>query len=67
MITIKACGQHFWNWHIYLYQGNDPAWLAPHLYDLLMRIRSRRQEVRRDGPMAITVTAPDMPQVEATV
>ncbi|MFP4441325.1 MAG: DEAD/DEAH box helicase family protein [Chloroflexaceae bacterium] len=67
MITIKARGQHFWNWHIYLYHGNDPAWLAPHLYDLLIRIRSRRQEVRRDGPTAITVAAPNMPQVEATV
>jgi hypothetical protein len=58
-ITIKSRGQHFWNWEIDLYQGNDPAWLKPHLHALLMDIRARRQEADRDGP--------DMPDVTAQV
>jgi hypothetical protein len=64
-ITIKSRGQYFWNWEIDLYQGNDPAWLEPHLHALLMDIRARRQEADRDGPDTITVSGPDTPAVEA--
>jgi hypothetical protein len=66
-ITIKSRGQYFWHWEVDLYQGNDPAWLTPHLPALLKDIRSRRQEADREGPDTITISGPDRPEVKVSL
>ena len=41
-VDIAARGKRFRTWRIWLFQGNDPAWLQPHLQALAARIRQTR-------------------------
>jgi len=66
-VQIGKRGPAFYHWEITLYAGNDPRWLKPYRKDLIRRIRERRQEIGRQGPDGITVSAPDMPVVKYAV
>ena len=43
-VDLAARGERFRTWRIWLFQGNDPAWLDPHLPALAARIRRAREE-----------------------
>ena len=43
-VDIAARGERFRTWRMRLFQGNDPAWLEPHLRELVARIRDAREE-----------------------
>ncbi len=58
-VTIGKRGHYFYNWEIYLYAGNEPAWIEPHLQELIQRIQERRAEIGRQGPDTIRIGAPD--------
>jgi superfamily II DNA or RNA helicase len=64
VVTIKGRGEYFYNWHISLYQGNDPQWLKPFLPDVLFGIQSVRRAIDRRGPEHITLQAPDLMDIE---
>jgi superfamily II DNA or RNA helicase len=48
-IHIGARGRDFYEWKVELCDGNDPAWLAPHLKNLVTRIRTHIALARNDG------------------
>jgi hypothetical protein len=48
-IHIGARGRDFYEWEVELCDGNDPAWLAPHLKTLVTRIRAQISMARSDG------------------
>jgi ATP-dependent helicase IRC3 len=58
-VRIGRRGQYFYEWYIYLYAGNDPLWLKPHLEDLVKRINYARQEAGLQEIEGIRVGAPD--------
>jgi ATP-dependent helicase IRC3 len=58
-VTIGKRGHSFYNWEIYLYDGNEPAWLEPHLPKLIKLIKECRANVGRQGPDTIRIGAPD--------
>ena len=42
-VEIGQRGEGLRTWRVWLFQGNDPAWLAPHLPGLATRIREVRE------------------------
>jgi superfamily II DNA or RNA helicase len=48
-VHIGARGRDFYEWQIELCDGNDPAWLAPHLRQLVTDIRAQIGMARSDG------------------
>jgi ATP-dependent helicase IRC3 len=66
-ISIGSRGEYFYHWWIQLNAGNDPRWLKPHLPRLLKRIRNAKEEAGYGAPSAITVWAPDMPEVSYSI
>lgn len=48
-IHIGARGRDFYEWRVELCDGNDPAWLVPHIKPLVLAIRERIQMARSDG------------------
>jgi hypothetical protein len=66
-ILIKSRGEYFNHWWVQLNAGNDPTWLKPHLPILLKRIRAAKDEAGYGAPRAITVFAPDMPEISYSV
>jgi hypothetical protein len=43
-VDVGRRGERFRTWRIWLFQGNDPEWLEPHLADLVKRIRKTREK-----------------------
>ena len=43
-VDLAARGERFRTWRLWLFQGNPPAWLEPHLPVLVARIRQARAE-----------------------
>ena len=43
-VDIGGRGDRFRCWRVSLYQGNDPAWLQPHLDSLVAAIRAVREK-----------------------
>ena len=43
-VDLAARGERFRTWRLWLFQGNPPAWLEPHLPALAARIRQARAE-----------------------
>jgi 5-methylcytosine-specific restriction endonuclease McrA len=43
-VDIGGRGERFRTWRIWLFQGNDPEWLEPHLAGLVKRIRKTREK-----------------------
>jgi len=66
-ILIKSRGEYFNHWWVQLNAGNDPTWLKPHLPILLKRIRAAKDEAGYGAPRAITVFAPDKPEISYSV
>ena len=66
LVKIGKRGQFFYNWYVELKAGNDPAWLKPHLKDLLTGIRQTREKAGVGFPDAITVAAPGEEEVTYT-
>ncbi|NJN66172.1 MAG: DEAD/DEAH box helicase family protein [Chloroflexaceae bacterium] len=62
-VTIKSRGEYFWNWHISLYEGNNPRWLERYLGYLLGKIREARDDAGCQGPEQLTIVAPDLPKI----
>lgn len=48
-IHIGAKGRDFYEWQVELCDGNDPAWLTPHLKQLVTGIRAQIGMARSDG------------------
>jgi len=48
-VHIGARGKGFYEWEIELCDGNDPAWLTPHLKQIVTRIRAQINMARSDG------------------
>jgi superfamily II DNA or RNA helicase len=60
-IHIGSRGRDFYEWKIELWDGNDPAWLAPYLKQLVSRIRDQIGLARNDGfvMQRLLVSAPN--------
>lgn len=65
-IKIGKRGQFFYQWYVYLYAGNDPCWLQPHLNDLVKRINAARRESGAIEIEGIRIGAPDQNDVVST-
>jgi ATP-dependent helicase IRC3 len=60
-IHIGTRGRAFYEWEIELCDGNEPAWLAPHLKQLVTQIRAQISLARSDGCVMqrLVVNAPN--------
>ena len=55
-VDIGGRGERFRTWRIWLFQGNDPEWLEPHLPGLAKRIRKTKEKERlRPAPDQIEI------------
>lgn len=55
------------SWHVRLWAGNDPQWLAPFLDTLVQQVQARRFEGGAQRIGGIAVSAPDLPAVTVTL
>jgi len=62
-VFIKKRGPNLREWQVELKAGNDPEWLAPHLEDMLTRIKKVREQANLTAPEQLVVWAPDKPAV----
>jgi hypothetical protein len=44
LVTIGKRGDHFYNWQIELYDGNDASWIDPHLATMGEQINEVRKK-----------------------
>ncbi len=58
-IKIGKRGQFFYEWYVYLYAGNDPLWIQPHLNHLVKRINIGRREAGLMEIDGIRIGVPD--------
>jgi ATP-dependent helicase IRC3 len=57
-VEIGGRGERFRHWRIRLFPGNNEKWLAPHLPDMIQRIREAREKAGYEAaPDKITVTS----------
>ncbi len=54
-VNIGRKGRHFYEWSVQLFDGNQPSWLAPHLPQILNKIRFTRSDGGFKGPDGIRV------------
>ncbi|MDQ3848797.1 MAG: HNH endonuclease, partial [Thermoproteota archaeon] len=64
-VMIGGKGKNYYEWHITLYEGNDPRWLKPHLKPLLNKIQDRIRVARYDNCIVerIIISAPNQKDV----
>jgi len=61
-VKIGQRGKYFHEWLVYLYAGNDPAWLEPRIGETVREINALRSERRLKEIRGIRVDAPDLPE-----
>lgn len=57
-VTIGAKGPGYYNWKIELERGNPPAYLKPHLSELVIRIQDVRAEGGKPRIESLEISAP---------
>ena len=62
-INIGKRGEHFHEWHVSLYTGNDPRWLQPHIKDLVQKINAVRQGAGLMQIRGVKIGSPDQADV----
>lgn len=67
-VVIGGKGKNYYEWHISLYEGNDPQWLKPYLNTLFVKIQYIICETRKDNCVVkkIIISAPDQKDVESS-
>ena len=66
-VKIGKRGDGFYHWKVELFVRNPPAWLKPHLGELLKQIRQSRAEMRKIGPDSLTVSCPGEDEVTVSI
>jgi len=57
-VAIAGRGEGYYNWTVTLRCGNQAAWLAPHLPDIVARIQKVREAGRKPRIKSLWITAP---------
>ncbi|WP_169796662.1 DEAD/DEAH box helicase [Chondromyces crocatus] len=57
-VTISSRGAGYYDWAVTLRSGNNPAWLAPHLEELVDLIQSVREKGRKPPIRSLRIRAP---------
>jgi ATP-dependent helicase IRC3 len=58
-VKIGKRGKYFHEWYVYLFAGNNPAWIQPHLNGLVQKINAARRNAGLQEIKSITVGSPD--------
>lgn len=62
-IRMGQRGRYFYEWYVYLYSGNDPRWLQPHIKDLVQKINVLRLNAGLKEIQGIKIGSPDQNDV----
>ena len=62
-IRIGKRGKYFYEWFVYLYAGNDPLWLQPHVTGLVQKINAVRSSAGLKEIQSIKVGSPDQTEM----